>query len=225
MLQFLQVNIMKRILLGLFFITQGLFAQFGNGNYNHIGITVGATQTSLFTDQLNTKPEMSWIAGLSIRGNYYNNFAMVYGMHFTESKFSVETHNGIMREDVDVKAMSGQIYLLLSYKIAGSFVTLDFGPALQFNGKLSYDKSKENQSLVGQELLRLKNIEKISTFNGLAHAGLTAGFENIRLNVSYQYGFTNFLGAVNDQKEVKDLGVDKLKGNTGTIIGAVIFYF
>lgn len=218
--------IMKRYFLGAFvMISITVSAQYGKGDYNHIGITLAGNYTSLMTNQLETKPEMSWVTGLSVRGNYYNNFSMVYGMHLTEQRFKVATTNGFIQEDVNYKLMAAQIYLLLSYKIAGSFVTLDAGPVLQFNGKLQFNDRDADKQLLGNELLKVSDLEKVSTFNALGHIGLTAGVENIRLQVAYQYGFTDLLSNINKQEPVSSLNTEKLKGNLGVIMAGIIFYF
>ncbi len=57
------------VLLGL---TNTVSAQYGKGDYNHIGISLGVNQTDLHTDNFAIKPGTSWTAGLSVRGNYYN---------------------------------------------------------------------------------------------------------------------------------------------------------
>jgi len=217
---------MKRYFLAAFvFCSLGISAQYGKGDYNHIGITLGANYTSLMTNQLETKPEMSWVTGLSIRGNYYNNFSMVYGMHLTEQRFKVATLNGLAQEDVNYKLMAAQIYLLLSYKIAGSFVTLDAGPVLQFNGNLQFNDRDADKRILGNELLKVSDLEKVSTFNALGHVGLTAGVENFRLNLSYQYGLTDLLSNLNKQESISSLNTEKLKGNLGIVVAGIIFYF
>lgn len=206
------------VLLGL---TNTVSAQYGKGDYNHIGISLGVNQTDLYTDNFAIKPGTSWTAGLSVRGNYYNNFSMIYGMNFTENKFSIET----IQKEVDLKMMAVQIHLLLCYKIGGGPVSLDFGPVLQVNSKLKFNSSDENNFIVGNELLSIKDIEDINPINFNVYAGISGGFENIRLSLSYQYGVTNILNNLNKQDEVALLSDGKLKGNLGVIAGNIIFYF
>lgn len=206
-------------------LTTNVSAQYGKGDYNHIGVSLGLNQTDLYTSNFNIKPAMNWTAGLSMRGNYYNNFSMVYGMNFTENKFSIETFSGISQKEVDLKMMAVQVHLLLCYKIGGGPISLDFGPVLQVNGKLKFNSSDENNFIVGNELLRVQDIEDINPINFNVHAGITGGFENIRLNLSYQYGVTNILNNLNKQEEVALLADGKLKGNLGIIAGNIIFYF
>lgn len=219
---FMKRYFLTYILLGL---TTVAFAQYGKGDYNHIGLSLGINQTSLYTSNFNTKPKMSWTGGLAIRGNYYNNFSMVYGMNFTENKMAIETFSGFSEKEVELKMMAVQVHLLLCYKIAGGPVSLDFGPVLQLNGKLKSSTTDENNFIVGNELLRVKDIEDVTPINFNLHAGITGGFENVRLNLCYQYGVTNILNNLNKQEEVKLLADGKLKGNLGVIAANIIFYF
>lgn len=218
---------MKRYFLTLLFlgITSFAFAQYGKGDYNHIGLSVGANYTNLYTDNFNITPQMSWTGGLAMRGNYYNDFAMVYGMNFTENRFSIQTISGFSEKEVNLKMMAVQVHLLLSYKIGGGPVSLDFGPVLQVNSKLKFNDADENNFIVGNELLRVQDIEDINTFNFNVYAGISGGFENIRLSLSYQYGVTNILNNLNKQDEVAALADGKLKGNLGVIAGNIILYF
>lgn len=218
---------MKRYFLAFVLLgfTNTISAQYGKGDYNHIGISLGINQTDLYTDNFNIKPGTSWTGGLSIRGNYYNNFSMIYGMNFTENKFSIETFSGISQKEVDLKMMAVQIHLLLCYKIGGGPVSLDFGPVLQVNSKLKFNDSDENNFIVGNELLRVQDIEDITPINFNVYAGISGGFENIRLSLSYQYGVTNILNNLNKKDQVELLADGKLKGNLGVIAGNIIFYF
>jgi hypothetical protein len=218
---------MKRYFLALVLLgfTGTISAQYGKGDYNHIGISLGINQTDLYTDNFTIKPGTSWTGGLSMRGNYYNNFSMIYGMNFTENKFAIETFSGISQKEVDLKMMAVQIHLLLCYKIGGGPVSLDFGPVLQVNSKLKFNDSDENNFIVGNELLRVQDIEDINPINFNVYAGISGGFENIRLSLSYQYGVTNILNNLNDQDEVALLADGKFKGNLGVIAGNIIFYF
>lgn len=210
------------ILLGL---TSFAFAQYGKGDYNHIGLSLGANYTNLYTDNFNITPQMSWTGGLAMRGNYYNDFAMVYGMNFTENRFSIQTISGLSEKETNLKMMAVQVHLLLSYKISGGPVSLDFGPVLQVNGKLRSSASDENNLIVDNQTLSVKDIQEITPFNFNIHAGITGGFENVRLNLCYQYGVTNILNNLNKQEEVRLIADGKLKGNLGVIAGNIIFYF
>jgi hypothetical protein len=216
----------KRIILIAFFCTifNNVQAQYGRGDFNHIGISGGVTQMSLFTDNFSTSPAMGWVGGLSVRGNYYNNFAMEFGMQFTESKFKLTTLNGLTPKDVDMKIMAVQVNLLLCYKIAGSNFSLDVGPVLQVNSKLKFDGADGNNSIAEIPALRMKDIEEVTTINANIKGGISGGFDNLRVGVYYQYGLTNFLNNLNKQDEIKAITSEKLKGHLGIISAHVVVY-
>lgn len=212
---------MKRLYLTSLFalITMVSFAQYGYRDANRIGIFGGVNQFTLNTDNFETKPETGWNAGLSMRGNFYNNWDMVYAMQFSENNFSVATNNGFVTdEDVNYKLSSAQISLQLSYKIIPNHLSVEFGPLIQINGKLKIDSDKENNLIDGTTLLA-KDIVDISKFNFYPTVGITAGVKHVRLNVSYQYGVNNMLGNLNN----KNLGVN-FKGNPGIANANLIFY-
>ncbi len=185
---------------------------------NRIGIGGGVNQFTLKTDNFKTAPGAGWQAGLSMRGNFYNDFDMVYGIQFSENHFTVETMAGPVKKDVDYTIPSAQLSLLLSYKFIENHLSLEFGPMLQVSGKMKLDKSDEENSVTGTDLLA-KDIAETSRFNLFPTIGITAGVKHVRLNVMYQYGITNLLGALNKN----DLGVN-FKGNAGILSGSVIVY-
>ena len=200
-------------------ISMASFAQYGYRDANRIGIFVGMNQFTLNTDNFEAKPETGWNAGLSIRGNFYNDWDMVYAIQFSENNFSVGTTNLILsNEEVNYKLQSVQISLMWSYKIIENHLSVEIGPLAQVNGKLKVDSDKENNTINGTDLLA-KDIVDISMFNFYPVAGITFGVKHVRLNVSYQYGVMNMLNNLND----KDLGVN-FKGNPGIANANLIFY-
>jgi hypothetical protein len=82
---------MRKISLSLVFVfcTLSVFSQYKYRDSNRIGISFGVNQFSLNTNNFQTKPELGWNAGLSMRGNFYNNWYMVYAIQFSENNFSV----------------------------------------------------------------------------------------------------------------------------------------
>ena len=199
-------------------ITMVVFAQYEYRDSNRIGITLGVNQFTLNTKNFQTKPGTGWNAGLSMRGNFYNQWDMIYAMQFSENNFSVAAKSGFITEDVNYKLSSAHIALMLSYKIVENNLSFEFGPVVQVNGKLKTDFSNENNILSGTTLL-VKDIVDISRFNFYPAIGITAGVRHIRANVSYQYGINNMLGNLNS----KNLGVN-FKGNGGIINGNLIIY-
>lgn len=203
----------------LLLISFTVSAQYGYRDSNRIGITFGINQLSLNTKNFQTKPELGWNAGLSMRGGFYNSWDMVYAIQFSENNFSVATKSKFLaNEDVNLKLASAQISLQLSYVIIENSLSIEFGPIVQVAGKFKSAYDKENNTISGTTLM-VKDIQDISKFNFYPSVGLTAGVKHFRFNVSYQYGINNMLENLNS----KDLGYD-FKGNPGILNGNIILY-
>ena len=212
---------MKKLTLSFWFllISISVLAQYGYHDSNRIGITAGVNQFALNTNNFETKPQTGWNAGLSVRGNFHDNWDMVYAIQFSENNFSAATDQLVFgKEDVNFTLPSAQISLQLSYVLIDSHLSIEFGPLVQVNGKFKVESGKENNVISGTTLLA-KDIVDISKFNFYPTVGITAGVKHFRLNVSYQYGISNMLGNLNS----KSLGYN-FKGNPGIINGNVILY-
>jgi hypothetical protein len=189
-------------------------AQYGYRDSNRIGISGGINQFTLNTNDFDTSPGTGWQAGLSVRGNFYNDFDMVYGLQFSENEFSVKTDAGALGQGkANVKWDAAQIYLLLSYKFIENHLSAEIGPAFQFNGKLVI-KDEDQGSTISGTNLTMKDIQDVSLFNFYPTVGLTAGVRHLRAFLYYQYGATNML------RKFEDNG-GKLTGHGG-ILGANI---
>ena len=211
---------MKKLVLSIVFIlcTGVTFAQYGYRDSNRIGIAIGVNQFNLSTKNFQTKPDLGWNAGLSVRGNFYDKWDMVYAIQFSENNFSVQTNNiGFGYKDVNYTLPSAQFSLQLSYVLADN-VSVEFGPIVQFNGKFKIKPEDENNVISGTTLLA-KDIVDISKFNLYPTVGLTAGVKHFRFNVSYQYGIGNMLGNLNS----KNLGYS-FKGNPSMLNGNILLY-
>jgi hypothetical protein len=212
---------MKKIGLTIVFILISIagFAQYNYRDANRIGISFGVNQFTLNTNNFQTKPGSGWNGGLSVRGNFYNNWDMVYALQFSENNFTVATKSFFLaNEELNYKLPSAQISLQLSYKLIENHLSVEFGPLVQVNGKFKIDSNKENNNISGTTLLA-KDIVDISKFNFYPTVGITAGVRHFRVNVSYQYGLNNMLENLN----TKNLGVN-FKGNPGIINGDLILY-
>ena len=192
---------MRKITLTLFFIFISItaFSQYKYRDSNRIGISFGVNQFTLNTDNFQTKPDLGWNAGLSMRGNFYNNWDMVYNIQFSENNFSVATNTlTLAQEDVNYKLASAQVSLQVSYKLVENHLSIEFGPIVQVNGKLNIDNTDENNVISGTTLLA-KDIREISNFNFYPTVGITFGVRHFRANVSYQYGVNNMLENLNNK--------------------------
>ncbi len=203
----------KLIITMLAFLPVCSFAQFREGDSNHIGIFGGVNQFSLYTSDFEAKPGTGWNAGLSMRGGFYNDFDMVYAIQFSENNFSVEAESLGASRDVDFKLSSAQLSLLLSYKFIGNHLSVEFGPMFQVNGELTLDENDEEMILSGTDVTA-KDFANISRVSFYPTIGLTAGVTHFRANVTYQYGVNNMLAKL-------DGGY---KGHAGIITGNLIIY-
>ncbi|WNM19645.1 porin family protein [Flavobacterium capsici] len=195
------------------------FAQYGYRDGNRIGISAGVSQTTLFTNNFTASPELGFAGGLSVRGNYYNNWSMIYGMQFFSNNFNLES---TFNQKIKYNLQGVQVRILFSYNVVEDHVSLDFGPVLQVNGKLKVATSDENKILKGT-LLQADQIIDISPVSGNFYLGVSAGNKTIRAVIFYEYGFTNILNRLNKDDALKVLNNgDKFKGNLGTINGQVI---
>lgn len=204
----------------LLMVTSFGFAQYGNKDGNRIGISAGVSQTTLFTKNFDTKPEIGFAGGLSVRGNYYNNWSMIYGMQFFSNSFSVES---TLNQNIKYTTQGVQVRLLFSYNVVEDHISLDFGPVLQINGKLALAASDEDKTIKGT-LLKADQIVDVSPVSGNFYLGCSAGSRVVRAVLFYEYGFTNFLNKLNKDENLQTLNNgDKFKGNLGTINAQVIF--
>lgn len=217
---------MRKSLFCLFilFVSNTILAQYGQKDGNRIGITAGISQSNLFTDNFNVKPGIGYNGGLSVRGNYYNNWSMIFGMQFFQNTFSLETTSLTSPFKETEFSLNGvQVRLLLSYNLVKDHVSLDFGPVLQVNGKLIV-KDTDETNIINGTLLQAQQILDITKINGNLYVGLSAGNRRLRAVLFYQYGVNNILNNLNKDDGLRLLnGNNDLKGNFGTVSGQILF--
>lgn len=199
-------------------------AQYQNRDGNRIGITAGVNQTALLNSNFSTKPAIGFNGGLSVRGNYYNNWSMIYGMQFFQNNVMIETiAPSLQRKEAKLTLQGAQIRLLLSYNVVKNHVSFDFGPVIQINDKFKTDDEDFNNTIVGTTL-KAGQLENIGKVHGNAYIGISAGTRRVRAVINYQYGFTNVLNKLNSQEELVLLNNNnKFKGTLGTISGQILF--
>lgn len=215
---------MKKVLIVVFALFSiVLVAQRGNKDSNRIGISGGLTQMNIFTNNFNVTPQQGWTGGFHVRGNFYNNWQMSYGMFFTDSNFSVQTRKVVSIVDTNYKLSAVQIYIMPGYVVSPNHFNIEFGPVLQINDKLTIDKDQENNFLVDQPLLTAEDITDVTKINANFYAGVNFGVKNFRLRLGYQYGLNNFFNNLNNNEKVPVIS-EKFKGNIGMASGQLTIY-
>lgn len=211
---------MKRFIALLFISAFSAYGQYQYKDGNRIGISGGISQTSLFTSNFNAQPESGFAGGLSVRGNYYNDWSMIYGMQFFSNNFSLEAD---YHQRVKYNIQGVKVRLLLSYNIIQDHVSVEFGPQVQINGKLQLSGADEPKQLTGT-VLKAKDIIDVSPASGQIYIGASGGGKVIRALVFYEYGFTNFFNKLNkDDDLLAKNGNRSFRGTLGTINAQVIF--
>lgn len=213
------------VALTLCFVTKS-FSQKGNYDIvNGVGIFAGITSIDLTTDNFITTKGDGFIGGLSatvdIPHRWYN---MSYGLHFSESVIKISGRPTMLsannpEEFIDYKFFAAQLALMGHIKLAGSYVTLDVGPMLQYNGKLELkDSSQESYFINNYSNLTANDITNISNFNLNGAVGITAGFKFVKFRVHYIHGFTNVLKKLNSENLDTSGGVSSFKGNMSILV-------
>ncbi|MEX0997189.1 MAG: hypothetical protein WDZ45_09100 [Flavobacteriaceae bacterium] len=202
-----------------------LYAQKNFKEFNVIGVSGGLTLYDINTDDFITTSRESYMLGFQMRGNVYNNFDMIYGIAFYDTKIGISASSapvGGSKEVLDYHMQSVQISVLWGYKIIREHLSIEVGPILNVNGKLTLkDTAFENYIIDGYTTVRAIDIEDVSKANFHLAAGLTAGFRNFRIFGQYQYGVTNVLNKLNSQ----NLENSDFKGNSSLLTVGVTAYF
>jgi hypothetical protein len=200
----------------------------GYDNYNRIGIQGGLSIFDIKTNDLITESRTGVTGGFTTRGAFRNNFDFIYGLNFLSNQIRVRGVNSLPTGGVldtqliDYTIIGAQINFLLSYNIVKKHLSIEAGPMLNVNSKMELKNEQfENYIIEGYTTITAKNVEDISTFNGVGYVGVTAGLESFRIIVNYQYGFTNILGNLNK----KNLENKNFKGNSSTATVAAVIYF
>lgn len=215
----------------LLFSTSQIQAQRNYDQFNHLGVLGGLNYSSLITDQFQTEQGSGWIAGFTTRGAFYNNFDLLYGVNFLQSEYGIlgrdpsGTANNGLSESIKYSMSAVQINFLGSFNIVRNHLSIEAGPVLNVNGKLKLKNDGfDDYILDGFETLRAADIESVAPVHFYVATGLTAGLENFRAGVQYQYGVTNLLGRLND-KEGIDKSQGELKANPSNLAFLIFFYF
>ena len=225
-----KIQLYLLVALSICFVTNS-FSQKGNYDIvNGIGIFGGVTKIDLTTDNFITTQGDGFMGGFSatvdIPHRWYN---MSYGMHLSESTISIlgrPTEFSTTNEFVDYKLFAAQLALMMHVKLAGSYVTLDVGPMLQYNSRLEFeDKAQEGYFINNYEKLLAEDISNISQFNLNGAVGITAGFKFVKLRAHYIYGATNILKKLESEDINTSGGDSRFKGNMSMLLFGVMISF
>ena len=208
----------------IFFTSLQSNAQRNFKEFNLIGLSAGLTSFDINTSDFSTTKRDSYMFGLQIRGNVYNNFDMIYGISFYDTKVAVSASSVPLsgqRRDLEYNLQSAQISVLWGYKIIREHLSIEAGPVLNISGKMTLkDTQFENYIIDGYSTVRAIDLENVSPVNFHLAGGLTAGFRNFRIFGQYQYGATNMLNKLNKQ----NLEKNNFKGNSSLLSVGVTAY-
>ena len=218
------------VALMLCFVTKS-FSQKGNFRIsNGIGITGGVTQFDIVTDNFNTKSSNGFIGGLmatvDIPLRWYN---VSFGMQLSESSIEISGRPDLISTQeafIEYKMFAVQVAMLLHIKVIPNHFTIDFGPMLQYNGRLEFkDKNQEGYYINNYTNLSAQDITNMSQFNFNGALGASLGIRNFKLKAQYIYGLTNILKKLEGQ-DIDTVGGDsRFKGNqTMLVLGAVLSF-
>ena len=73
---------MRKLTFIILLISTVAIAQRGYRDSNRIGIGAGITKLNIYTSNFTITPELGWIGGFSVRGNYFTNCQLIFGMFF-----------------------------------------------------------------------------------------------------------------------------------------------
>lgn len=218
------------VALMLCFVTKS-FSQKGNFRIsNGIGIIGGITQFDIDTDNFNTKSSNGFIGGLmatvDIPLRWYN---VSFGMQLSENAIEISGRPDLVSTQeafVEYKMFAAQVAMLLHVKVIPNHFTIDFGPMLQYNGRLEFkDKNQEGYYINNYTNLSAQDITNISQFNFNGALGASLGIKNFKMKAQYVYGLTNILKKLEGQ-DIDTVGGDsRFKGNqTMLVLGAVLSF-
>jgi len=197
---------------------------------NGFGIYGGITQYDILTDNFNTKKGNGWQVGASATVDIPNKcYNVSYTIQISENNVGIGARpllSSPVEEFVDYKIVTAQIALMMHVKLIQSFLTIDLGPMIQYNGDMEIDdEANENYIISNYNNLLAKDLKDITNFNVDGAIGASAGFGFFRLKAQYIYGFTNMLNKLNDGKLDLSGNDKKIKGNQSMLAFTAMITF
>ncbi len=224
---------LKFILLVVFTLSFVTLSFSQKGSYritNGFNIFGGITEFDIITDNFETSKERGFMgsimASVDLPHKWYN---LSYGIQLSENNMGILAKpepSSTNTEFVDFKLLTAQLGMFMHVKLIPDYLTIDFGPLLQYNGALEFkDKNKEGYFVNGYNNLAAKDIINISKFNVNAAIGASVGIKHIKFKAQYIYGFTNILGALDNENLDTTGGKLDFNGNQSLLfLGAIISF-
>lgn len=215
------------------FVTKN-FAQVRNYDIiNTVGISGGLTQFNLNTDNFNTTAGTGWfVKGTSIADFPKRIYNLSYNIQLSQNKLSIAGREAIGLEsnavDINYKILAAQVSMLFHLKPINmlDYFTLDIGPMLQYNGKLTLEDDAQDTIFIhNYQDLQAKDIEDINNFNANITAGASVGVKRFKLTAHYVYGFLNSIDKLNDNNFSNSVNSSTFKANQSMWLFGASFYF
>lgn len=198
-----------------------------NDNYNRLGIQAGITHGGINSDNFHTSPKTSFMAGLSTRASFYRNFLIIYGVNFYEFNTGLNGYEPSLLQspaEIDFKVTGVQLNLFLGTKIFGEYLSIEAGPVLQINSKMTTEDSYKNY-VIEDYKIQAKDLEDISKINLNLAAAVSAGIRDVKIWFQYQYGVNNIFKGLNTiELENKDSRATNLKAHMGFATAGIVVY-
>ncbi len=226
-----KIKLTLLVALLLCFVTKSFSQHRSYDIHNGIDITAAITKFNISTDNFITKENYGFFGSfagmLDVSHRWYN---ISFGLQFSENKLGVSGRPTMLsteEEDIDFKLLSVQAALLLHIKfLEYSRLTLDVGPAFQYNDKLQLKKTiHQSYYINGYDNLLANDIRGISQLNFNGIAGVSAGYRAVSLKAHYVYGFNNILEKLNSKELDTSGGESEFKGHLNMLVLGIMFTF
>lgn len=198
-----------------------------NDNYNRLGIQAGITHGGISSDNFNTSNKTSYMAGLTTRASFFRNFLIIYGVNFYEFKTGLTGYEPNLLQsptEIDLNVTGVQLNLFLGTKLLGEYLSIEAGPVLQINSKMTTEDRYKNY-FVEDYNLQMEDLEDISKINLNLAANISAGIRDVKFWIQYQYGLTNIFKNLNTKGlENKDSRATNLNAHMGFATAGIVVY-
>ena len=198
-----------------------------NDNYNRLGIQAGITHGGIDSDNFNTSPKTSYMAGLTTRASFYKHFLIIYGVNFYEFNTGMTAYEPLLMQiptSIEFSVTGVQLNLFLGTKIFGEYLSIEAGPVLQINSKMTTE-DRYKSYYVEDYNLQAEDLENISKINLNLAGNISAGIRDVKFWFQYQYGVNNIFKGLNTRElENKDSRASNLKAHMGFATAGIVIY-